>query len=69
MKMESEIYESIIMRMNKWLLEKKLPKDDKLCLENFVLSCENLTFEDIYNFVEIDTKNFSPNIRNKLIND
>ncbi len=56
-----------ISRLNEWLKEAKLPKLAKLCIDNFVISCEHADEDDMFNFIYIDIMDFSPQIQDKLI--
>jgi len=53
-------------RLEQWLKETDLPDDATSCLRNFVMSCDNPDDLDNFNFVNIDTMNYTASVRQKL---
>ena len=59
--------QSVTQRLNSWLDRTLLPYSAKVCLENFVLSCDNPDIDDVQNFISIDIINYPINLQAKLI--
>ena len=54
-------------RLDEWLKTIKLPEMARLCIENFVLSCDEINPGDEYNFVNMDIRNFPDDVQGKLV--